>query len=73
MKKLFVAAAILGMTSFAIGQQAAGSKDSKDSKACTKSCSDKKCCKKEGTCDKSSKTCKPSSSSTATTTKSDKK
>lgn len=73
MKKLFVAAAILGMTSFAFGQQAAGSKDSKDSKTCTKSCSDKKCCKGDGSCSKSSKTCKSSAAATTTTKTSDKK
>lgn len=67
MKKLFLAAAILGMTSFAFGQQQAGSK-TKD-KTCTKSCSsDKKCCKKGGSCDKDKK-----ASASTTTTTTDKK
>ena len=70
MKKLILAAAILGMTNFAFAQDKAASKDSKDSKTCTKSCSgDKKCCKKGGTCDKDGKKAAP----TTTTTTSDKK
>lgn len=71
MKKLFVAAAILGMTSFAFGQQAAStSKDSKCSKACMKSCNGDKSCKK-GSCAKDDK--KASTASTTTTSKSNDK
>jgi hypothetical protein len=58
MKKVFLAAALIGMTSFAFGQQqqtASGtsSKDAKCSKSCMKSCG--KSCKK-GSCTNASKT-----------------
>ncbi len=67
MKKLFLAAALLGMTSFAFAQQAASA--SKDSKATTKTCNDKKCCKKGGSCTKDSK----AATSTTNNTTGDKK
>jgi len=68
MKKLFLAAAFIGMTGFAFGQQAtsATSKDTKCSKACMKSCGDKGC-KKGACCTKDGK------KATTTTTTSDKK
>ena len=73
MKKLILAVAIVGMTGFAFGQQAASaskdSKDSKCSKACMKSCGNDKTCKK-GACAKDSKS---TTSTTTTKTASDKK
>ncbi len=68
MKKIFLALAIIGMTGFAFGQQQAASKDSKDSKTCTHTCTDKSC--KKGACVKSDKKASSTSSSTSTTTKS---
>jgi len=68
MKKLFLAAALIGMTSFAFGQQqqstaSTSSKDTKCSKSCMKSCG--KSCKK-GSCSNTSKTTSTAPASTTT-------
>jgi uncharacterized protein HemX len=75
MKKIFLAAAIIGMSGFAFGQQqqtASASKDSKCSKSCMKSCGDKSC-KKGSCCTKDGKKATSSNSASSTKAASDKK